>query len=268
MAEVPVNNWADLATELNAARDSEIVLTASIDLNDTLPEGITEYVGNTSYAKSLNGDGYKIKNLYASSLAGAVFRGNTGTNASQLAKRLNISNVDFDGIYLSGSSAAFAGVNLDNCYISAELTDTYLASTTKYTICGIKITGSGTTARLVQGTSASGDPPVFKFCNVELQGKFNYIALNLQNSYLSGEFEKTDDSKILTFKNSTIGVVNAKIKSGSDLLTTSSTLLLVNNDADMLNVPNRLTISPGIPVSTTELRLVSTLRNVYSFPIL
>lgn len=262
-----VSTWTELAAELNAARDSEIVLGANIDLNDTLPEGITAYVGNTSYAKSLNGDGYKIKNLYASSLAGAVFRGNTATNASGLAKRLNISNVDFDGIYLSGSSAAFAGVNLDHCYISAELTDTYLGSTTKYTICGVKITGSGTNARITQSVSSDVTPPTFKFCNIELQGKYSSVALNLQNSYLSGDFEKVDDNKPLTFKGSTIGVVNAKIKSGSNLITNSSTLLLVNNDEDMLDVPNRLTISPGIPVSTTELHSVSELRR-YGFPIL
>lgn len=259
---VSVSNWQDLVTEMNAARDSEIILTADIDLNEYAETGITESLGNTSYTKTL--DGYdsttgkihKIKNLYCRTNID-VFKGSS-------SKKVSISNVDFDGAYLQ-SGSLFTYANLSNCLINAEITDTYLANVgVAYEQCGIKVSGFGTTARLQYSTASDVTPFRYSFCNIELNGAFSAIVMNLQNSYVSGDFTK--GNSIFTLKNSSVAVFNATVTSESAMQAGSAKLLLVNSDRITLpqgsSLPDTVT-----PVTTTVLQSAGTLRDTYGFPI-
>ena len=253
---VSISNWQELVTEMNAAKDSDIILTADIDLNEYAETGITASLGNTAYTKVLDGNGHKIKNLYC--------RTNIGVFKGANLRRMSISNVDFDGAYLQ-SGSLFDYVNLSNCLIDAEITDTYLGNSgVAYEQCGIKVSGFGTTARLQQSVASDVTPFKYSFCNIELNGAFSAIVMNLQNSYVSGDFTK--GGGIFTLKNSSVAVFNATATSESAMSAGSAKFLLVNSDRITLPQGSSLP-STVTPVTTTELQSAGTLRDTYGFPI-
>lgn len=256
MADVSISNWQDLVTEMNAARDSDIILTADIDLNEYAETGITGSLGNTAYTKVLDGNGRKIKNIYCRTNI-PVFKG-------AKSRKMSISNVDFDGVYLQ-SGWLFDYANISNCLINAEITDTYLATSgVTYEQCGIKVSGFGTTARLQQSVASDVTPFKYSFCNIELNGNFDAIAMNLQNSYVSGDFTK--GGSIFTLKNSNVAVFNATVTSESAMNAGLAKFLLVNSDRITLPQGSSLP-STVTPVTTSELQSAGTLRNTYGFPI-
>ena len=251
MATVNVSTWADLVAELNAAEESVITLIDNI----TAPDLVTSRIGNASYAKTVNGNGYKIKNVATNSALACLFLG--GSSAS---KNINFNYVDFDEIYITNNARLFSYCVLTYCYVSGDLVDSSLNdSGTSYTRCGIKLSGYGN-ARIRYSSNLN----EFNFCNIELHGVFSNARMELQNSYLSGDFEITDTSSgALSFNNSYISVINANIKCNADVFSASSSkLLLVNSEL----ITGTTLGSVAIPVSTADLLSPSTLRSTYSYP--
>lgn len=251
MATVNVSTWADLVAELNAAEDSVITLIDNI----TAPDLVTSRIGNASYAKTVNGNGYKIKNVATNSALAGLFLGGSSTS-----KHINFNNVDFDEIYITNSTRLFSYCDIIDCYISGDLVDSSLNdSETSYTRCGIKLSGYGN-ARIRYGSGST----EFNFCNIELHGVFSNAYMKLQNSYLSGDFEITGTSSgSLSFNNSYISVINAEITCSANVFSaTDSKFLLVNSEL----ITGTTLGSVAIPVSTADLLSPSTLRSAYSFP--
>lgn len=260
MATIEVRTWAELTAALNSAEDADIYMMNDIDLNDELPEGITNPIINqVRYNKVLNGNGHTIKNIHSDKGIN-VFYG-------YYNKKPAFNNVNFHNVYLTNSSRLFEAIELSGCNISADLVDSYLSYTQSYssfTRCGITVNGYGK-AFLNNSSASTNTKQVFTDCNIKINGTVTGLCADLQNSYLSGDFEITGTKTINLFSSS-LSVINAKINSAVGIGGgTNINLLLINTDNLILPEGTSLP-STVVPCTTEELKSAQALRDK-SFPI-
>lgn len=264
MAVVRVTTWLDYESEgvtyiglrnaiNNATEATDIYLDANIDLNEELPQGVEPIAVSSAIDGNVTiiGGGKKIKNIKANHIS--VFDGYSS------AKKLIIQNVIFENAYITNNSI-FANnwCYLQECSITIDMVDSALAneSSATFTGCGLTLTGYGD-ARIMDSKTSAGPSP-FTNCNIELNGTFSSVIMNLQDSYLSGDFKKTGDSSYLSFKDSYLSLINATIESSTNLLAASAKFLLVNTDN--ITIPS---LSENVITCTTSnLQSVSDLRSL------
>ncbi len=245
MATVSVATWAELTNAINSAtEDTTVELTSDIDMNEELPTGVTTAVGGLSYKFIINGNGHKIKNLYANSING-VLHGRTGYI-------MEINDVDIENAYLTNSARLCYNAEWHNCLLSIKLENSQIGDCTFY-YCGLAVTGFGT-SYLSYNRKA-----YFYFCNVELNGEFKHISGSYNDTYVKGNCTvgASEVNGRLAIINATIGFTGNFGSSGNLILYNSETII----------VPSGSTISAKlIPRTTAELMSPNALR-AKSFPM-
>lgn len=247
MATVSVATWAELTNAINGAtEDTTVELTSDIDMNEELPTGVTTRVGGLTYKFIINGNGHKIKNLYANSING-VLHGRTGYI-------MEINNLDFENAYLTNSTKLGYSVEWHNCSFSARLENSEIAQGTFY-YCGLAVNGFG------KSYLGYGGYVNFYFCNIEVNGEFADISGNYYDTYVKGDCTAGQSSIF-----GRLAQINATISFTGNVGSYGTTKLVLYN-SDTITVPSDKTISTFLtPCTTAELMSPNALR-AKSFPL-
>lgn len=247
MATVSVATWAELTTAVNSAtEDTTVELTRDIDMNEELPTGVTTTVGGLSYKFIINGNGHKIKNLYANSING-VLHGRTGYI-------MEINNLDFENAYLTNSTKLGYSVEFHNCLLSVKLENSEIAQGTFY-YCGLAVNGFGKSYLGYSGNAT------FYFCNIEVNGEFANLSGTYNDTYVKGDCTAGQSAVY-----GRLAIINATIAFTGNVGSYGTTRLILYN-SDTITVPSDKTISTFLtPCTTAELMSPNALR-AKSFPL-